>query len=269
MNLLQYITAEFAALKVDSPEAEARLVIEYLYGNDVFQKVSDADLSKIQAVLERRKKREPIQYILGKAFFFNSEFIVSPAVLIPRPETEIMVEKLIDFLPQNGVMADIGCGSGCIGISVALERADVQVYAFDISKDALKTAELNAAKLNVSNIKFIESDLLTNCPVDLKFDAIGANLPYVPFADYAVAQAEVREYEPQLALTADDAGLEIIIRSLAQLPHFMKKDGAAFFEIDPSQDQRLTQLMRENNWQNVEIIKDYTDRSRFVKADMK
>ena len=266
MNLLQYITAEFTAIKVDSPEAEARLVVEYLYGNDVFLNTADADLSKFQSVLERRKKREPIQYILGRAFFFNSEFIVNPDVLIPRPETEIMVEKLIDFLPRNGVMADIGCGSGCIGISVALERPDVQVYSFDISHAALQTARLNAQNLNVSNIEFIESDLLANCPSDLQFDAVGANLPYVPYDDYYTAQSEVREYEPQLALTADDNGLAIIIRCIAELPHFMKKGGAAFFEIDPSQDVRLKEHLSIKGWQDAEIIKDYTGRSRFVKA---
>ena len=266
MNRLQYFTNEFAAINVDSPEAEARLVTEYFFDGDGFAAISEDDLKIFAPLFERRKKREPIQYIIGKAFFFNSEFVVSPAVLIPRPETEIMVEKLIDCLPRNGVMADIGCGSGCIGISVALERPDVRVYAFDISPEALKIAELNAAKLKVPNIKFIESDLLANCPVDLQFDAVGANLPYVPLADYAVAQAEVREYEPQLALTADDNGLAIIIRCIAELPHFMKKGGAAFFEIDPSQDVRLKEHLSIKGWQDVEIIKDYTGRSRFVKA---
>lgn len=266
MSLLQYITSEFAAIKVDSPEAEARLVIEYLYDNDAFIQVADADLSKFQEVLERRKKREPIQYILGRAFFFNSEFIVTPAVLIPRPETEIMVEKLIDFLPRNGIMADIGCGSGCIGISVALERPDVQIYAFDISADALDVARLNAERLKVSNIYFIGSDLLENCPSDIKFDAVGANLPYVPYEDYITAQLEVRQYEPEIALTAPDAGLEIIIRCVTELSYFMKKSGAAFFEIDPSQDVRLQKLLLDNNWRESEIIKDYTSRSRFVKG---
>lgn len=266
MNLLQYITSELTAVKVESPEAEARLVIEHLYNNNMFMQISDADLSKFQNVLERRKKHEPVQYILGKAFFFNSEFIVSPAVLIPRPETEIMVEKLIDILPRNGIMADIGCGSGCIGISVALERPDVQVYAFDISADALKIARLNAEKLNVSNIHFIESDLLANAPCNLKFDAVGANLPYVPYDDYITAQPEVRRYEPEIALTAPDAGLEIIIRCVTELPHFMQSCGQAFFEIDPSQDTRLQKFMLANGWQKAEIIKDYTSRSRFVKA---
>ena len=148
MNLFQYFTSEFSAVGVDSPEAEAKLVIESLYQNDAFKDVEKIDLKKFYEVLERRRKREPIQYILGKAFFFNSEFIVSPAVLIPRPETEIMVEKLIEILPENGVMADIGCGSGCIGISVALERPDVEVYSFEISSEALKIARLNAEKLH-------------------------------------------------------------------------------------------------------------------------
>lgn len=266
MTLFQYITAEFAKIQVDSPEAEAKLVIEYLYNNDAFLNVSDADLSKFNAVLERRKKREPIQYILGKAFFFNSEFIVSPAVLIPRPETEIMVEKLIEFLPQNGIMADVGCGSGCIGISVALERPDVQIYAFDISSEALQIARLNAQKLKVKNIQFIESDLFSNCPSDIRFDAVGANLPYVLQEDYDAAQPEVREYEPQLALTAPDKGLAIILRCVAQLPEFMNEGACVFFEIDPSQDVRLQKFMLDNKWSSAEIIKDYTSRSRFVKA---
>ncbi len=266
MTLFQYIISKFTELAVDSPQAEAKLVLEHLYGNDMLLQLEDADLRKFQSVYDRRKKREPIQYILGKAFFFNSEFTVTPAVLIPRPETEIMVEKLIEVIPPGGVMADVGCGSGCIGISVALERPDVQVFAFDISPDALQIAHLNAKNLNVPNINFIQSDLFSNCPADLNFDAVGANLPYVPFVDYYTAQSEVREYEPQLALTADDDGLEIIFRCIKQLPQFMKNNGQAFFEIDPSQDVRLSDFMSQNNWHNVKIIKDYTSRSRFVEA---
>ena len=164
-------------------------------------------------------------------------------------------------------MADIGCGSGCIGISVALERPDVQVYAFDISADALQIARLNAENLKVENIHFIQSDLLANCPFELKFDAVGANLPYVPLADYAVCQSEVKDYEPQLALTADDDGLEIILRCTEKLTEFMKNCGRVFFEIDPSQDMKLKKYLIEKKWMNVEIIADYTGRSRFVTAD--
>ncbi len=267
MNLFQYFTSEFSAVGVDSPEAEAKLVIESLYQNDAFKDVEKIDLKKFYEVLERRRKREPIQYILGKAFFFNSEFIVSPAVLIPRPETEIMVEKLIEILPENGVMADIGCGSGCIGISVALERPDVEVYSFEISSEALKIARLNAEKLHASNIHFIESDLFASCPANIRFDAVGANLPYVPLSDYAVCQQEVRDYEPQLALTADDDGLEIILRCAGELAGFMKRGGKVFFEIDPSQDRRLQNYLDGTGWKKAEIIKDYTDRSRFVSAE--
>lgn len=264
MNLFQYITAEFAAIQTDSPEAEAKLVIESLYGNDFFQKVSGVDLSKFKNVLERRKKHEPIQYILGKAFFFNSEFIVTPDVLIPRPETEIMVEKLIEFIPENGVMADIGCGSGCIGISVALERPDIRVYAFDISKNALAVAKQNAQMLHADNVCFFESDLLSGCPDGVKFNAVGANLPYIPEVDYIQCQSEVKDYEPQLALTTGDNGLEIIIRCVGELPFFMLPGAKAFFEIDSSQTARMMQMLSGNGWILPEIIKDYTGRERFV-----
>ena len=266
MNLLSYIAGEFAKIGVESPEAEARLTVEYFYGNDIFLPLEKADLSIFAKILDRRKQREPIQYIIGKAFFFNSEFIVNPSVLIPRPETEIMVEKLIEILPQNGVMADIGCGSGCIGISVALERKDVQVYAFDISSAALDVARRNSEDLQVKNITFLESDLLSACPSNLQFDAIGANLPYVPFADYERCADEVRKYEPELALTAADDGLEIIFRCAAEVQPYMKSGGSIFFEIDPSQDVRLRDYALGCGYSAAEIIKDYTDRSRFVKV---
>lgn len=214
----------------------------------------------------RRADGEPLQYILGTAPFRDLMLKVDPRALIPRPETELLAQWLIDRAPHGGKVLDIGCGSGAIAIAVASERRDLQLTAVDVSPDALALASENASLCGVGNIRFIRSDLfsaLENC----RFDLIGANLPYVTEAEYLTLPAEVRDYEPQLALTAPDEGLALILRTISELPAHLLPGGGAIFELSPEQAPAAAAAL-ENVGMTSSVIQDFCRRDRFVAGIM-
>lgn len=272
-QLFRELVHAFAAMGVDSPEAEARMVFEKIFGRDFkllvlenFQ-VSDDDERKITEIIERRAKHEPIQYILGVAPFYNFDLLVNSSVLIPRPETEILVEYLINNIPRNGTLLDIGCGSGTIGVTVAFERSDVQVSALDISCDALEVAKLNAERHNIKNIRFTQSNLFEN--VTGKFDFIAANLPYIPENEYLECAPEVLNYEPQLALTAENEGLELIYKTAEAAPNFLNPSGEIIFENGHNQAEKIMAFLASlKSFSQISAISDYNNYLRFTRAKL-
>ncbi len=168
------------------------------------------DASTIHAGMRRRTAGEPLQYIRGKTEFFGREFRVDDRVLIPRPETEILVETAIERIEHGARVADIGTGSGCIAVTLAFERPDLRIIATDVSVAALAVASKNAA----GEVTLIASDLLAGFVED--FDWIVSNPPYIPAADMETLATEVRDYEPRGALTPGPAGTEIIARIFDQ-----------------------------------------------------
>lgn len=216
------------------------------------------------AALENARRRgsgEPLQYILGTAPFRNLMLKVDPRVLIPRPETETLVQWIIDRAPTGASVLDLGCGSGAISISLADERRDLQVTAADISIGALELAQENARECGVE-IEFLHSDLFSALS-GRKFDFIAANLPYVTESEYAELDPEVREYEPVLALTAPDDGLELILKTIARLPEHLLPGGRAIFELSPPQTGRTIRALNAVGLHG-EIVKDLCGRDRFV-----
>ena len=272
-QLFNELIRSFAELGVDSPQAEARMVFEAIFERDFkylslknFQ-VSEAVTDKISQIIERRKKHEPIQYILGKASFYNYELIVNENVLIPRAETEIMVEYIIKNIPEKGTLLDIGCGSGTIGVTCAYERSDIQVTAVDISPEALKIAKLNAENYQLKNIKFFESNLFSN--VDSKFDFIAANLPYIPYSEYLECPSEVINFEPEIALTTENNGLKLIYQTAEQCSNYLNNNGVIIFENGYNQAAKIVEFLEKlNNFSEIFTIKDYNDYHRFTVAKL-
>jgi release factor glutamine methyltransferase len=170
------------------------------------------DAAPVEALVQRRMDGEPLQYIRGKADFFGREFFVDDRVLIPRPETELLVEAAIARAPNGARVLDVGSGSGCIAITIERERQDVEVTSIDISIAALAVAKRNA-RSHQSNVRFAASDAFE--AIRGEFDLIVANPPYIPRRDYEQLDPEVRDNEPQLALTPGPRGTEIIERILA------------------------------------------------------
>ena len=251
-----------------SAAAEMRTILSELTGLSPLEvplshrKLADGERARLKTILDRRVKREPLQYILGKAYFFDLELAVAPAVLIPRPETELLVEWALRKLPRNGKLLDLGTGSGAIALAVARHRMDARITAADLSPDALIVAERNAGKCGVSGIRFVRSDLFSAFAAET-FDLVAANLPYVPEADRAGLDPEVADREPGMALFAGEDGFALLERAGRDVASFLAPGGKAIFELDPRQAERMTMLLTESGFA-CETIRDLAGRDRFV-----
>lgn len=193
----------------------------------------------------RRAQREPLAYLTGSKEFWNLSFEVSPAVLIPRPETETLVAALLERVPAAGGavrIADVGTGSGCVAVSIAMERPRIEVTATDISETALQLAVRNAARYGVrERIDFVRADLLAGIPDT--FAAIVANPPYVRTIDRAGLQAEVRDFEPDIALFGGADGLAIVGALIDQAAAHLTSDGILIFEFGLGQEEAVRELI--------------------------
>jgi len=210
-----------------------------------------------QYLIERRLRFEPIQYIIGTAEFYGLTLRVTPAVLIPRPETELLVEAVIARLPNDQPLriADIGTGSGAIAIALAHSLPRASVTALDLSPDALAIARENAQSHSVdTRIRFLESDLLTAVAGEGACEAIVSNPPYVPVEDAPTLHPQVRDREPPLALYAGSDGLDIYRRLIPQAYALLKPKGLLALEIGHGQRDAVAELLGE--WDEVEFMDD-------------
>ena len=221
-----------------------------------------------RALIERRARREPAAYIRGRQEFWSREFEVTPEVLIPRPETELIVEELLNLLPIDAPalprrVADIGTGSGCIAVSVAAERPNVHVVATDISRPALKVARRNADAAGVApRIEFLECAYLSGTTGT--FDFILANPPYISEREYEELAPEVREYEPQTAWLAGEDGLRDIRQIVDVAADRLKPGGTLFMEIGHTHGAALTKLMK--NFPSLTLSRISTDLQRIPRV---
>jgi release factor glutamine methyltransferase len=190
---------------------------------------AEADDAEFDALMRRRASGEPLQYIRGRCEFFGREFFVDDRVLIPRPETEILVEAAIQRAPRGRRIIDVGTGNGCIAVTIALERPDLHVFAVDVSPAALAVAQRNARNLG-ANVRFAASDVLSS--TRRGFDLIVSNPPYIAARDIEQLQTEVRDHEPRVALTPGPRGMEVIERIVAQAGNAPVMLEIAFGQLD-------------------------------------
>jgi len=212
------------------------------------------DPAPVEALVQRRIGGEPLQYIRGRAEFFGREFFVDDRVLIPRPETELLVEAAIRQAPHGARVLDVGSGSGCIAISLERERPDLDVTSIDVSVAALAVAKRNA-RAHGSNVRFAASDGFDAIRND--FDLILSNPPYIPHVDYEQLATEVRDHEPQIALTPGPRGTEMIERILEA-----NKAPVVMFEIGFGQLPDLRSVVR--GYEIAGVINDLADIERIV-----
>ena len=275
-GLRQQLSGAFAAAGIETPAVDAERLIAETAGfsrNELFlwgeEPVPDSLEREIRRLAERRAAREPLQYLTGRAAFMNLELEVNGDVLIPRPETELLVEWAVRHLPQGGSLLDLGTGSGAIALSVADLRPDVSATGVDLSPAALRVAERNRTRCGLERVRLLESDLFSAVAGE-SFDLVAANLPYVTEEEYPTLSPEVREFEPRLALVAGDGGMALIARAVRDLAGFLTPAGRAIFELSPPQAPRLAGLLAETgDFTGIEVIRDYTRRDRFVAARRK
>jgi release factor glutamine methyltransferase len=231
--------------------------------------VSEEILSRFQENVERRAAGEPLQYITGVQDFFGREFRVTPDVLIPRPETELLVEAAIEVSggrDASTFVCDVGTGSGCIAVTLLCEIPKARAVGVDKSPAALKIAELNARNHSVAErAEFSVSDCFNALDPRLyQFDLVVSNPPYVSASMLPGLQREVRDHEPLVALSPGDDGLAIIRRLISEAPDFLKPNGHLLMEIGFDQGEAVTRLVEETSWQLIEIRPDLQGIPRIV-----
>jgi release factor glutamine methyltransferase len=228
----------------------------------------------IEAAVNRRARREPLQYIVGKQEFWGLEFTVTPDVLIPRPETELVVESALKHIQPASrpvTIIDLCAGSGCIAVSLAKALDAAHIFATDTSAPALTVARANARKHNVSDrIRFLEGDLfvpLAGLGLQGMVDIIVSNPPYVRSGDLPALQPEVRDFEPELALIAGPKGTEIQQRIIDTAPEFLKKHGALIMEMGQGQSGALLRIVNDaGRYDMSAIMKDLAGIERVIVA---
>lgn len=232
---------------------------------------ADLDIStggRFLEMLARCEAGEPLAYVLGWKEFFGRRFQLDARVLIPRPETELMIEKAIDFMgsQREGLLvADVGTGSGCVAVTLAAEMPGLRVVATDLSLAALRVAQINADEHGVADgVRLIQTDLLA--PFPKLFDVICANLPYIPA--YKIPYLRVAEREPHIALNGGQDGLEFVRRLIITLPDWLKQGGRAYIEIDQDQAEAVLETSQRTLPQaQISVIKDMAGLDRLLVID--
>jgi release factor glutamine methyltransferase len=247
LKLLGWTQGFFAQKGVDSPRLTAELLLAHALGCDRvrlyldFDKpLGDPELARYRDLVKRRADGEPTAYLTGAREFAGHRFAVDARVLVPRPETEHVLEAALAALPEGGAALDLGTGSGILAISLALGRPGARVTAVDLSADALAVARANAAALSAT-VDFLQGDLFAPLPPGSRFDVIASNPPYIPTGELAGLQREVKR-EPRLALDGGPDGLAVLRRLVAAAPGFLVPGGALVLEMHESHEASLPAL---------------------------
>jgi release factor glutamine methyltransferase len=277
----------------DTPALDAELLAAHILGSDRTKVIitperilSDAEAREFRVLVARRARREPLPYILGEWEFFGLALEVSPAVLIPRPETETLVEACLErsaFSPSTSLRTsversaytaiDVGTGSGAIAVALAYTRPDLHLIATDASPAALEIAAKNVAKHNLQKrISLQKANLLTEVGFNAerstlnaqRYSFIVSNLPYIPTAVIATLAPEVRDYEPHSALDGGADGLDYIRILIAQAPAVLEPGGFIALEISPEQAGEVMQLLKKHGFARNETVADLSGRPRVV-----
>ena len=219
------------------------------------------DPEPLERLLDRRFAGEPLQYIRGRTEFFSHDFVVDDRVLIPRPETEVLVEAAIARAKPGARVVDIGTGSGCIAISLERARPDLRVTAVDLSIDALAVANINRHRL-ASNVRLVASNLMGS--IDAEVDLVVSNPPYIAAPEMAALAPEVRQFEPLMALTPGRTGLEIIERILTQSRSRLALTGMLIMEIGYGQQEQVRAAAEEATYTVEELVPDLAGIDRVV-----
>jgi release factor glutamine methyltransferase len=264
-QILARATSLLQQAGVASPRVDAEwLLLHVLKASrvalmDSARVLSASELEIFEALLQRRVAREPLQWILGSADFYGLELSVRPGVLIPRPETERLVELALERLPKQGRVIDVGCGSGAIALTLKFERPELEVWASDINPEAILLTLKNAKRLNLQ-IQVVQTSLLENVPGT--FDAIISNPPYLPSADSLEPEVQL---EPKEALFSGSDGLELARVLARQAANRLEPNGFMALELDPRNAPVLARELQNAGWA-AQLEADLTGRRRFVIA---
>lgn len=273
LRLLGWTQGFFAQKGVDAPRLTAELLLASALGCDRVRLYLDFDkplgepeLARYRALVKRRAEGEPTAYLVGAREFWGRRFQVDARVLVPRPETELLVEAALAALPEAGAALDLGTGSGAVAVSLALGRPGARVTAVDLSAEALEVARANAAALGAA-VELLAGDLFAPLPAGARFDVIASNPPYVPTGELAGLQREVRR-EPRLALDGGPDGLAVLRRIVAEAPRWLSPGGALLLEMHESHLEALPALCLAAGFAAAEARRDLAGLPRLTVARM-
>jgi release factor glutamine methyltransferase len=277
---IKIVIKQLLSKKIESIELNSLMgiLIEEVTGWNRVQQIveintplTEAQINNFNTYSTALLNDKPIQYILGKAWFMGRSFMVNEHVLIPRPETEELIEWVVEYaqiIAKPLQLLDIGTGSGCIAISLKKALPDCSLSALDISTEALTVAKNNAASLEAS-IEFIEQDIIHQTSLSHVFDVMVSNPPYIPIREKINMEAQVKNYEPLIALFVPNEDPLVFYRAIAQVAKkYLAPRGQLFFEIHYDQGKAILQLLDEMNF-HAEIRRDSFGKNRMIRASLK
>ncbi|QTE68492.1 peptide chain release factor N(5)-glutamine methyltransferase [Clostridiales bacterium] len=269
-SLILEMTRRFRAAGIPDPEFDSAALLASLCGRnplslrlDMETEIDQETEDRYRSLCARRIRREPLQYITGESRFCGYSFAVTPSVLIPRPETELLCEWAVEKIPVDASprILDLCCGSGCIGITLKLRIPSSAVYMSDLSSAAADVARRNAERLS-ADVSVGTGDLFENIR-DRNFDLIISNPPYIPENECSLLQEEVKK-EPLTALDGGNDGLDFYRRICREAPDYLRRGGILMFELGDGQHSAVGKMMEESGFQSVEIRKDFRQISRMI-----
>jgi release factor glutamine methyltransferase len=275
-RLLGWMTQDFAALGIPSPRLDAELLLCSALGCDRVRLYIDMqrplhgpELDAVRALVVRRRRREPVAYILGKRDFYQHELEISSDVLVPRPETELLVDRALEVLPASAACAlDLCTGSGAIAIALALQRPNLEIDATDISPAALLVAGRNVGRHQLGGrVRLHLGDLFEALPAPRRYPLLLANPPYVAETEWSSLSPDVALHEPRIALVAGLDGFAVLQRLCVQAADFIEPGGALLFEVGRGQAERVASWLGEDvRFERIATHKDLAGIERLVEA---
>ncbi len=256
---------------ITDAETDARLLLMHVTGKDrtFFLAHGDEELTEreekhYQLLTEKRGGHVPVQHLTGTMNFMGLDFDVAENVLIPRIDTEYLVEEAMTYVEDGARVLDVCTGSGCILLSLMRFKNDISGVGVDVSDDALELSRKNAEKLGVENVQFIKSDLFRN--VEGKFDYILSNPPYIRSSEIDGLMDEVRLHEPHLALDGGEDGLDFYRKIAHEAKDYLEPEGRLFFEIGFDEGDALREILSEEGYRDIEVVRDYSGNERVVRC---
>lgn len=274
-SVLAWASEDFRSRGIESPRLDAELLLGHALGLSRIQLITDAarplspsELAAFKALVIRRRAYEPVAYVLGEREFFGRRFVVNEHVLVPRPDTETLVEVALDRSQSCGLSMralDLCTGSGCVATSLAKERPTASVIGTDVSAKALEVARHNAIRLGAYNVGFFQGDLYRALPdADARFDLITANPPYIPDAEIAALAADIRDHEPHLALRGGKDGLDIVRQIVEGAPGVLAPGGVLALEIGAGQADAVAAILGQAGFSDLRKTRDLGGIERVV-----
>ena len=279
-RILQWTTGYLQEKGVESARLEAELLLAHARNCQRIQlyasfedALTDNERSLMRDFVKRRAAHEPLAYITGRKEFYGRDFLVGAGVLVPRPETETLVDVCLERIPKDGAstVCEIGFGSGCIAITLARQRPNVRVLATDISETAAKFASENRAAHNVEDrVELFVGDKFAPLQTlgDVELDGIVSNPPYICEHEMAELSPDVRDHEPREALVSGIDGLDMVRQLTAEASRYLRPGGWLILEVDPAQCSEVANILKTRGYQNTKIHKDLFENDRIVETTL-